>query len=228
MNDNCRTHRKKIKHFDEAGHLHELTFSCYQRLPLLTNNLWRKVLSEDIDTAKDKCGFSLIAFVFMPNHVHLIVRPVDFESSIPDLLKAIKRPFASRIKHLLEESHSPLLKRLTIRQRPKVTTFRFWQEGPGYDRNLFKAETTLAAIDYLHMNPVRSKLVERAIDWSWSSARFCYDAPAIEIGLPSITRLPPAWLDSVDYSFDFAGCDKGCDRLSDWSGTLNCSKEKHC
>jgi putative transposase len=24
----------------------------------------------------------------------------------------------------------------------------------------------------MHLNPVRAKLVERAIDWKWSSARF--------------------------------------------------------
>jgi hypothetical protein len=34
---------------------------------------------------------------------------------------------------------SRLLERLTVRQRPGVATFRFWQEGPGYDRNLTKS-----------------------------------------------------------------------------------------
>ena len=29
-------HRKTVRHFHEVGHLHELTFSCYRRLPLLT------------------------------------------------------------------------------------------------------------------------------------------------------------------------------------------------
>jgi hypothetical protein len=40
------------------------------------------------------------------------------------------------------------------------------------DRNLDHAETVLAAIDYLHRNPVRRGLVERAVDWQWSSARW--------------------------------------------------------
>jgi putative transposase len=29
-----------------------------------------------------------------------------------------------------------------------------------------------AVIDYLHANPVRKNLVESAVDWQWSSARF--------------------------------------------------------
>jgi len=36
-------HRKRVKHFDEPGHCHELTFSCYRRMSLLTNNVWRRM-----------------------------------------------------------------------------------------------------------------------------------------------------------------------------------------
>jgi hypothetical protein len=31
-------HRKRIRHYHEPGDV--LTFSCYRRLPLLTNNAW--------------------------------------------------------------------------------------------------------------------------------------------------------------------------------------------
>jgi putative transposase len=57
-----------------------------------------------------------------------------------------------------------------VRERPGKTCFRFWQEGPGYDRNLKRAATIQAAIDYIHLNPVRRGLATRAIDWKWSSA----------------------------------------------------------
>ena len=43
---------------------------------------------------------------------------------------------------------------------------------PGYERNLTKPTTVLAAIDYLHHNPVRRGLVKRAVDWKWSRARY--------------------------------------------------------
>jgi hypothetical protein len=36
----------------------------------------------------------------------------------------------------------------------------------------------LAAIDYIHLNPVRRGLCERAIDWRWSSARYYADPTA--------------------------------------------------
>jgi putative transposase len=129
-------HRKLVRHYDEPGHRHELTFSCYRRLPLLTSNPWRAMLGVAIDRAVAGHAYRLAAFVYMPEHVHLLVYPLADASPISELLRAIKRPYSFRIKKLLEESHNPLLEKLTIRQRPGVTTFRYWQEGPGYDRNL--------------------------------------------------------------------------------------------
>jgi REP element-mobilizing transposase RayT len=46
----------------------------------------------------------LVAFVYMPEHVHLLVYPTPGFSPISELLKAIKRPYSFRIKKLLEES----------------------------------------------------------------------------------------------------------------------------
>jgi putative transposase len=105
-------------------------------MPLLTNDLWRTVLSRSIDNALDRHGWRLVAFVYMPEHIHLLAYPLPVHSDVDALLKAIKRPYSYRIKKLLEKTNSSLLNRLTIRQRPGITTFRYWQEGPGYDRNL--------------------------------------------------------------------------------------------
>ncbi len=192
-------HRKRIRHYHDPGHVHELTFSCYQRWPLLTNDPWREMLAESVDRAMEGHRYRLAAFVFMPEHVHLIVYPLAEAGTIDALLKAIKRPFSYRIKQLLIQSEDRLLQRLTIRQRPGVTTFRYWQEGPGYDRNFIKPSTVLTAIDYLHHNPVRRGLVKRAVDWKWSSVRYyLVDPPQQYIGLPTVHSLPAEWLNEPD------------------------------
>jgi hypothetical protein len=176
-------HRKRVRHYDLPGHAHELTFSCYRRLPLLVDDSTREELARTIDRAVSRHGWHLSAFVFMPEHVHLVVLPAipcatatspdacatagssssallpndpsDSSISIPgsgataglpssaspqeipsdtprisDLLFAIKRPFSFQMKQRLQAAASPLMGTLTIRQRPGVTTFRFWQEGP--------------------------------------------------------------------------------------------------
>lgn len=66
-------HRKRVKHYDEPGHSHELTFSCYRRMPLLKNKLWREMLSHSIDQAILRYSYSLFAMVYMPEHVHLLM-----------------------------------------------------------------------------------------------------------------------------------------------------------
>jgi putative transposase len=188
-------HRKQIRHFDNPSDCRELTFSCYQRLPLLTNDTWRQMLAESIDRAVARYRFGLAAFVFMPEHVHLLVFPYPQASKIDRLLFAIKRPFSFRIKLLLTASKSPLLEKLTIRQRPSELTFRYWQEGPGYDRNLYEPKSVLSAIDYIHQNPVRRGLCQSAIEWRWSSARYFQNpSAAIDPALPRIHPLPAEFL----------------------------------
>jgi len=49
--------------------------------------------------------------------------------------------------------------------------YRFWQRGGGYDRNLRSDRDIHEKIAYVHDNPIRRGLVERAEDWPWSSLR---------------------------------------------------------
>jgi len=64
-----KPHRKRVRHFDDYGELHELTFSCYQRQPILDDDWRREQLSIAIDRALDNHDWRLAAFVYMPEHV---------------------------------------------------------------------------------------------------------------------------------------------------------------
>ena len=182
--------RKRVKHFHERGDLHELTFSCHDQRPLLTNEHWLKLLAKAVDSALVNHQFHLYAFVFMPEHVHLLVYPSG-EPDIGGFLKAIKRPISFRIKQGLATSNRRLLDELTVQERPGVTSFRFWQEGPGYDRNLQQPDAIKNSLDYIHMNPVKRELARRPEDWKWSSARyFRSDGAELDSDLPTLTKLP--------------------------------------
>ncbi len=187
-------HRKRVKHYDEPGDFHELTFSCCHRWKLLTNDAWRGFLADAIDVAIVAEQCRLAAFVFMPEHVHLLVHPTDGSSDpkrVSRLLGSIKRSCSVRIKEKLIATRSRLLERLTICERPGKTAFRFWQEGPGYDRNLQTEAAVCASIDYIHMNPVRRKLSKTASDWRWSSARWHLSGGRVDDPvLPEIHGVP--------------------------------------
>jgi len=184
-------HRKKVKHFHERGDLHELTFSCYRRIKLLTNNPWRAKLSQSIDEACQAVGCFLAAFVYMPEHVHLLVWGIKAQEDVSELLSRIKQPVSVQVHADLAQRPGRLLSRLIVRDRPGRQIFRFWQEGPGFDRNLFTASAVQASIDYIHNNPVARGLCPKARDWRWSSARFYEsDGKLFDPLHPKITPLP--------------------------------------
>lgn len=133
----------------------------------------------------------LVGFVFMPEHVHFLVFPREVNPSMGDYLARLKQPFSKEIKEILVRNRSSLLKRLTVRERPGKYCFRFWQEGPGYDRNLFSPEAIELSLEYIHNNPVRRGLCRNPVDWKWSSARFYLDPERPEDpDLPRIYGLP--------------------------------------
>jgi len=184
-------HPKRVRHFDDPGHFHELTFPCYRRRPLLTGNAWRGELSRSIDRAMIGQRYRLVAFVYMGEHVHLIVHPLAEATGIARSLRAMKRAYSYRIKQQLVAAKADLLDRLTVRQRPGIEALLYWQEGPGYDRNLTRAKTVLSAIDYVHLNPVRRGLCEAATDWRWSSAKhYSPEGPSDDAVLSVVHGMP--------------------------------------
>ena len=51
-------------------------------------------------------------------------------------IASLKQPASKQIRELLEANNSELVRQLTIQERPGKFCFRFWQEGPGFGRNI--------------------------------------------------------------------------------------------
>jgi putative transposase len=184
--------RRHRRNSNDPGHAHELTFSCYKRFHFLRLRAERIChwLSESISEARNRWDLDLWAYVFMPEHVHMIVHPRKISSEIAAIRRAIKAPVGSRAMSFLEEHHPEWLPRLT-RRRGRKTERLFWQSGGGYDRNVVEPATLMSMIDYIHGNPVRRGLVERPEQWRWSSAAWCSgvgESPLVP------DRIPPEWV----------------------------------
>jgi putative transposase len=182
-----RRHRRNC---NEPGHAHKLTFSCYHRYQFLNSERTCQWLADAIEQARTELRFDLWAFVFMPEHAHLLIYPREKVYDIADIRKAIKSPVARLGIAFLEEHAPEWLPRITRRRGDKVERL-FWQSGGGYDRNITEPNTLWKAIEYIHLNPVRRGLVERAEDWRWSSAAWF-----LGTGTPPLIpdRIPPEWV----------------------------------
>ncbi len=184
--------RKTVRHYNSPGQAHFLTFSCHGNIPLLNRNRTANWFIEAIIRAKARYDFALWAYVIMPDHVHLVVFSLSCSSDIPGFLKSIKQSTSRKAKIYLKENNVDWLNKLTVRRGNK-TVFRFWQSGPGYDRNITSDEELFEKIEYIHNNPVKRGLVSTATEWKWSSA--CWYRgdkevllPVDDIGLPAFPR----------------------------------------
>ncbi|HET6145736.1 MAG TPA: transposase [Candidatus Acidoferrales bacterium] len=63
---------KLIRHYGR-GHLHFITFTCYRRLPLLRSVRARNTFVQILGETRDRYGFSLVGYVVMPEHIHLLI-----------------------------------------------------------------------------------------------------------------------------------------------------------
>jgi len=183
------SYRKTCRRWNEAGHAHALTFSCFHRQPFLARERACHWLVAALRGAVVAHQFDLWAYVFMPEHVHLVIWPRRPNYDISRILPAVKLPVTRAALSYLRRHAPQYLARLQDRQPGGKLAHRFWQRGGGYDRNLFTDEEVWEKINYVHENPVRRGLVQRPEDWLWSSARY-YEGNADGVLTPDFDSLP--------------------------------------
>jgi putative transposase len=97
-----------------------------------------------------EAGVTVLAYCLMPNHVHLILQPRDEDG----------------LRAALSDAHRRYSREINFRQGWRGY---LWQ---GRFASFPMDEAYLmACARYVELNPVRARLVARARDWRWSSAR---------------------------------------------------------
>ena len=161
-------HRKRLRRIEVPNQPRFLTFSCYRRLPLFSNDAIKRAFIGEIRQARDRMHFRLLAWVIMPEHVHLVVVPSLPSHPVSKITAALKSPFARVVLNRWRALHAPVLRQLTT---PSGET-RFWQAGGGYDRNARDEAEVHEKVNYCHNNPVTRGLVAAPTDYIWSSAKW--------------------------------------------------------
>ncbi|OHB34879.1 MAG: transposase [Planctomycetes bacterium GWA2_40_7] len=135
------------------------TVVTYKRQPILTipENISR--LRKAFAHVKHKRQFEIDGIVVLPNHLHSIWQlPEDDDD------------FATRwrlIKHFFSKSYLSIEK-IQNRSRQSKNEKTVWQRR--YWEHLIRGENDWQRhMDYIHYNPVKHGLVERACDWPYSS-----------------------------------------------------------
>ena len=156
-----------LKRYYGKGHVHFLTFSCYQRRPFFKSVHARQVFVRELERVRRKAGFRLLGYVVMPEHVHLLMSepPQGTPSTVMhDLkLRVAKKLRGERKKCIEGQAELPFARCSEARS--------FWQ-ARFYDFNVYTEGKKKEKLNYMHANPVKRGLVEHPKDWPWSSWEF--------------------------------------------------------
>jgi putative transposase len=141
--------------------LHFITFCCYHRRAHLGTASARNQAVHILGEVRNEHGFALIGYVLMPNHVHLLV------NELPNFPPAYAvQIFKQRVSQCLAKSEDT--------QGPN----QFWQRRY-YDFNVYTTTKLKEKLHYMHLNPVRAKLVPQPRDWPWSSWSHYYSGHSL-------------------------------------------------
>ncbi len=122
-----------------------------RRAPIFGNEQHLLLLRSVLHNVKELHPFVMLAYVFLPDHFHLLFRPTDADN-FSQIMHSLKFNFTRDYKESIGVTGS----------------MRFWQKG--FWDHIIRDENDLwNHLCYIHYNPVHHGLVSRPEDWPDSS-----------------------------------------------------------
>jgi REP element-mobilizing transposase RayT len=138
-----------------------LTMTVYRWYYLFDrHNRW-ELLAHSIRFCQKNKGLKLHAYVFMLNHIHLIVASDDVAGFVRDFKKFTSKQFKINL-----EQTEPQVLSLFIDSKGH---YQFWM-NTNAPKKIEQGEFYRQKIEYIHNNPVRKNYVVKPEHWLWSSA----------------------------------------------------------
>jgi len=130
-------------HFDIESAIYFVTTRLKEEGHLLTNHEIEIVQGTILELV-EQGEFRLCAYIIMPNHLHVLLKPINH--AVSKTMQLIKG-----------------------RSSRKINKGYFWQKG-FFDFTILTEKKFKEKFNYIHYNPVKWGLVERAEDYKYSSA----------------------------------------------------------
>jgi REP element-mobilizing transposase RayT len=145
-----------------------ITSVAHDRLPVFRTDALKKIVCAALGEARHSGGFAIFAYVIMPDHFHLLTHGVLKPS---DTLRFVNGITSHRvISYLKEKNYTTSLAKLRDAKKARSHAYSLW-DGHSHVLPLFSESFFMQRVNYIHQNPVRAGLVERAEDYRWSSVR---------------------------------------------------------
>ncbi len=163
------------KIINQSG-LHFITITVVGWVDVFTRQQYRDIIIDSLKYCQKEKGLVLHAYVIMSNHIHLIVHAKEtyqLSAIIRDFKKFTAKKIIKTILQNPKESRSEWILRLFkyyAKYNSNNDTYQFWQRH-NKPIELISPKWIRQKLDYIHLNPVKSGLVQDATHYTYSSAK---------------------------------------------------------
>jgi REP element-mobilizing transposase RayT len=150
-----------------------LTFQIVGWADIFTRKTYRDIVIENLKYCQQNKGLNIFAYVIMSNHIHLFVQSEkgDLSGFIRDFKSYTSKKFIEIINEN-SESRSDWLKIIFeyYGKSKNKQINQIWTRDD-HAEHIYSQKFIEQKINYIHENPVRAGIVEKAEDYLYSSAR---------------------------------------------------------
>jgi len=133
-------------------------------VPIFGDERFCQIFADCIAELKTVHPFKLIGYVIMPDHIHLILNPIECDISL--IMRKLKGKGAKLILDLLRRENHSLLSRLNLNSAGR--DYAVWLKDFS-SVDLWSEKFIIQKLGYIHANPVRAGLCDHPVKWKWSS-----------------------------------------------------------
>ena len=154
--------------------LHYVTFQIVNWVDLFTRKVYRDIVIESLKFCQVNKGLEIYAFVIMSNHIHILLR--SSTGKLSDTIREFKSFTAKQILLAIEmESESRRdwmlnLFEFAAKRHKRNEKYQVWTHE-NHAELIYSDNFIFQKLNYIHENPVRAGIVEKAEDYLYSSAR---------------------------------------------------------
>lgn len=157
----------------DQGKIHFITCTVVDWVDVFTRKTYRDIVINCLKYCIENKGMLVYGYVVMSNHIHLIIQSKD--AKLSDLIRDFKKFTAKNILEAIQQN--PESRREWVLERFAKATethsrnknYQFWQYG-NHAEEIYTLHFLWDKLNYIHLNPVRAGIVEKAQDYLYSSA----------------------------------------------------------
>lgn len=177
--------------FPEKQACYFLTFNTVDWVDIFIRPVYKQIIVHSLNHFIDHKGLTVYAWCLMTNHLHLLAQAKE-NCVIAEIEKEYKSFTTQKILEAIDTE--PDIRKIWLMERFEnfsnmlglLKKFHVWQNSSNpVFIDVRKKEALLEYAEYIHVNPVRDRIVDTACDYLYSSAR---DYSGMQ-GLVNISKL---------------------------------------